>query len=229
MELLFDLDGTLTDPFLGISRCIQYALRTMGQRTPGKEDLKPFVGPPLRVTFAELLSTDDESMINEAIRRYRDRFEQVGMFENEVCPGVREGLSTLRSNGHMMRVVTSKPQVYARQIIDHFALGGWFEEVYGSELSGRNANKTDLIKMVLGEQSLDHATTWMIGDRAQDVIGGRANAIGTIAVLWGYGTREELSGAEPDALVATMSELCGFLHCLTPAAADERRPPAPGR
>jgi phosphoglycolate phosphatase len=207
MNLLFDLDGTLTDPVVGITRCIQHALVRLGHEPPPAAALARFVGPPLRGTFAELLGTDDGELVARAIAGYRERFVEVGMFENQVYPDVANGLDRLAARGHRLWVVTSKPRVYAARIVEHFGLAGRFSGVYGSELDGTNVDKTDLVRVVLAREELRPADTWMIGDRAQDVRGGRANGARTAGVLWGYGSDEELRAAEPDLLVASMADL----------------------
>lgn len=207
MDLLFDLDGTLTDPVVGITRCIQHAMSELGCDAQPSSDLARFVGPPLAATFATLLSTDDQDLIRRAIALYRERFVTLGMFENVIYPDVARGLGGLVADGNRLWVVTSKPQVYARQVIEHFRLRSYFSAVYGSELDGRNTDKGDLIRMVSANEKMKTDETWMIGDRAQDVRGGRINGIRTVAVLWGYGSEEELRAEEPDVLVRSMSEL----------------------
>jgi phosphoglycolate phosphatase len=198
MELLFDLDGTLTDPVLGITRSIQHALVALGHPAPETATLHRFVGPPLRATFAELLATDDPGLIERAVALYRERFSEVGLFENVVYPEVPRVLAALVEAGHRLWVVTSKPHVYARRIVEHFGLRGRFNDIYGSELDGRNTDKVDLIRVVLATERLVPGETWMIGDRALDVRGGRENGTRTAGVLWGYGSEAELRAAGPD-------------------------------
>lgn len=217
MNLLFDLDGTLTDPVVGISRCIQHAMSRLGRKPPESNELSRFVGPPLRGTFAELLSTNDATLVSRAITFFRERFVADGMFENEVYPDVAKGLEQLAAGGHRLWVVTSKPEVYARQIVRHFGLSSWFSEIYGSELDGTNADKVDLVRVVLEREGIAAGETWMIGDRAQDVRGGRVNGTRTAGVLWGYGTRQELSAAEPDLLLESMAGLVAYMRCSTEA------------
>jgi phosphoglycolate phosphatase len=207
VNLLFDLDGTLTDPVVGITRCMQHALLRLGRDAPASHGLAQFVGPPLRGTLAALLSTTDDALIARAIALYRARFVAAGMFENEVYPGVAEALEQLAAGGHRLWVVTSKPEIYARQIIGHFGLSSWFRQIYGSELDGRNADKADLVRVVLDREGLAPGQTWMIGDRAQDVRGGRLNGTRTAGVLWGYGTEQELRAEAPDILLASMADL----------------------
>jgi phosphoglycolate phosphatase len=207
VNLLFDLDGTLTDPGVGITRCIQHALAGMGRRVPAMDDLLRFVGPPLRCTFEELLETHDDAQLDEAIRLYRSRFGAIGILENVLYPDVPSVLADLGAAGHRLWVVTSKPHLFARRIVDHFGLGSLFERTYGSELSGENADKTDLIRIVLEREGLAARDTWMIGDRAQDIVAARANGVASVAALWGYGTREELRSAGPDWLAGSIGEL----------------------
>ena len=208
MEIFFDLDGTLTDPLLGITRCIQHALVRLGRTAPELESLRRCVGPPLRDSFAELLETEDEELLARAIGLYRERFQPVGMFENGVYPDVPEGLETLRGWGYRLWVVTSKPRVFAEEIVRHFGLGGFFERVHGSELSGENADKGDLIRHVLSLEGIAPGEAWMVGDRMHDILGARRNGVEAIGVLWGYGSEEELRAAGPRRIVGSMAELC---------------------
>lgn len=212
MNIFFDLDGTLTDPGVGITRCIQHALEGLGLPVPEAESLRRCVGPPLQNSFAELLGTRDDALVAEAIRLYRERFVTAGMFENSVYAGVPAALEVLRRDGHRLWVVTSKPHVFARQIVEHFGLSAFFERVYGSELSGENSDKGRLIRVALTQEELSPGQVCMVGDRAVDIEGARSNGVGAIGVLWGYGSREELIAAAPDRLVASMAELCGCVE-----------------
>jgi len=215
VKLLFDLDGTLTDPGSGITRCLRYALAALGKPVPAASDLGWCVGPPLRGTFAELLGSGDPELLDQAIALYRERFEAVGMFENAVYPGVVDGLRQLRMAGHELWVVTSKPQVYARRILVHFDLRDAFVAVYGSELSGVNADKGRLLRQVLAAEGFQ-GRPCMIGDRRHDVEAAHANGLPAVGVLWGYGSREELVAAGADALVESMRQLVQVLGA-TPA------------
>lgn len=207
MDLLFDLDGTLTEPARGIILCFQHALQKLGRASPDNETLKRYIGPPLRGTFAELLATQDAALVEVAIGHFRERFSEAGMFENEVYPGVAAGLEALLEGGHRLWIATSKPAVYARQIVAHFGLAGYFRHVYGAELSGANGEKAVLIRYMLEREQIDPGGAWMIGDRALDIHGGRASGTRTAGVLWGFGSEEELRGAAPDLLAASMPEL----------------------
>lgn len=212
MEILFDLDGTLTDSGAGITRCIQEALRRLGSAVPPEESLRCFVGPPLRETFARLLATRDEATLAEAIRLYRERFVAIGMFENALYPGVAEGIERLREGGHRLWVATSKPQVYARRILEHFAIAGAFAGVHGPDLSERHHDKRDLLRELLATERLSAPEACMVGDRVHDVEGARANGVAAVGVLWGYGTADELREAGPDHVVETMAALCAYFE-----------------
>jgi phosphoglycolate phosphatase len=211
MELLFDLDGTLTDPASGITRCLEHALRSLGRQVPSSDALRRYIGSPLRETFGELLATADPCAIDAAVRHYRDRFGTVGLYENALYCDVPDGLTELRGLQHRLWVVTSKPRVYAERIVEHFRLKEFFQDIYGSELSGERVVKGDLIAHVLKEERLSPPKVWMIGDRSYDIIGGRTNGTLTMGVLWGYGSREELREARPDVLAESMSVLVDHL------------------
>jgi phosphoglycolate phosphatase len=207
MNLLFDLDGTLTDPGLGIARCLQHALSALGRQVPSVPELSWCVGPPLRGTLAKLLGSSDAEMLDRATGLYRERFVSLGMFENSVYPGVVAGLGHLRKGGHQLWVVTSKPQVYARKILAHFCLADAFVSVYGSELSGENADKATLIRSVLSIERFNEQPR-MVGDRCHDIEAAHANGLPGVGVLWGYGSRAELEAAGSDTLVESMEQLC---------------------
>jgi phosphoglycolate phosphatase len=217
--LLFDLDGTLTDPARGITACIQHAMRQMGHGPPDEHTLHRFIGPPLRGSLAELLRTDDALTLDAALGHYREWFSTVGIYENELYPFVRSGLAALRAGGHRTWVVTSKPTPYARRIIEHFNLTWSFEHVYGSELSGERSDKAELLRHVLRCEGLDPDSTWMIGDRSHDMRGGIANGLHTAGALWGYGSARELTEAGADILIDDL----GALHTHLERRPDVRR------
>ncbi len=200
MNLLFDLDGTLTDPRQGILACFQYALKALHVDPPPDRELEGFIGPPLHESFARLFGFDNEAMVKPAVALYRERFAVRGMFENSVYPGIVEALAQLSARGAWLSVATVKPTVFAERIVDHFGLSRFFHRVYGSELDGTNSDKTDLLGHLLEAESLSPIDTVMIGDRAQDVLAAKANGIVSVGVLWGYGSRDELLSAAPEAL-----------------------------
>lgn len=209
--LLFDLDGTLTDPKPGIVGCLRFALDQLGVSCPSDDVLTNFIGPPLRATFALLLDTSDGSQIEEAIRLYRQRFAATGLYENQVYAGVPAMLEHAQQAATVMYVATSKPAVYAERIVQHFGLDHHFRQVYGAELDGRRENKADLVAYVLASEGVDAQTAVMIGDRAADVLAAKANGVRSIGVLWGYGSAHELLDAGVDILCQTPSELAAHL------------------
>lgn len=203
--IYFDLDGTLTDPKPGITRSIQYALTKLDRAViPTEDELTWCIGPPLRASFVRLLGGEDSA--DRAVDLYRERFSDVGLYENSLYPGISEVLTTLRASGHRLFVATSKPHIFAERIIDHFGLRPHFDHVFGSELDGTRVDKSDLLEYALKQAAAEPSTTLMIGDRSHDIIGAKNNGIPGIGVLYGYGSRDELLGA-------------GALHvCDTPAA-----------
>jgi phosphoglycolate phosphatase len=207
MHILFDLDGTLTDPFDGITKCISHALSELGRTPPPQSRLKWCIGPPLADSFRKLLGTREQNIISEAVDLYRQRFARVGLYENRVYPGITESLEELFSINHRLYVATSKPALFAQRIIDHFNLRHYFTAIYGSELDGTNSNKGELIKLILDREHIDPGQALMIGDRKHDIIGAQRNAVRCLAVLWGYGTKEELELAGADGLIPFTEEL----------------------
>jgi len=190
MHLLFDLDGTLTDPKQGIVACIRYALSRMDIEIAPDIKLESYIGPPLRDTFRSLCGEDCD--VEAAVGFYRERFSTVGLFENQVYDGIPLCLEQLRDRVKTIHLATSKPRIYAEQIIQHFGLERYFDVIYGSELDGRLDDKTELINHILKREKLNAANTVMIGDRSFDVVGARNNNIRAIGVLWGYGSEAEL-------------------------------------
>jgi phosphoglycolate phosphatase len=203
--VLFDLDGTLTNPFAGITNSMQHALRLLKFDPPASEDLRRFIGPPLQVTFLEILG--DEARATQALSFYRTRYGEVGKFENELIPGITDALQTLTDAGYTLFVATSKLESYSIDIIDHFGLAPFFRRVHGSALDGSRADKGELIRHILQTEGLDPRRTVMIGDRLHDVLGAAMNDVGTIGVLWGFGDRAELEGAGAARIAATPAEL----------------------
>jgi phosphoglycolate phosphatase len=191
--LFFDLDGTLTDPKPGITGSIQYALRKLDRPVPSQDELTWCIGPPLRASFVTLLG--GESLADRAVEYYRERFGDIGLFENGVYPGIESMLAALSQSHLRMFVATSKPYVFARRIIDHFGLAGHFENIFGSELDGTRVHKSDLLAYALEQTGVEASRALMIGDRSHDVLGAKANGMNAIGVTYGYGSREELIAA----------------------------------
>ena len=205
MIALFDLDGTLTDPKTGITRSVQYALDKLRRPVPEANELTWMIGPPLIAGFTELLGGADE--VQDAVRLYRERYGTIGLFENEVYAGIPALLKNLREKDVRLYVATSKLQVFARRILDHFELSRFFIEIYGSDLDNRNADKRDLIRHILEQECLDPAGAIMIGDRKHDANGAKANGLASIGVTWGYGSRQELLDAGVACLVDAPQDL----------------------
>ncbi|TWI57557.1 phosphoglycolate phosphatase [Pseudomonas duriflava] len=205
-HLLFDLDGTLTDPKLGITRSIQYALAQMGVDEPNLDNLIHFIGPPLHGAFMETYGfTSEEAW--QAIEHYRERFREEGLYENFPYPGIHELLAELQATERKLYVVTSKPWIYANEILRHFELTGYFKAVYGSELDGTHSDKADLIGHVLETEQLAAETCLMIGDRKHDLIGARHNSVEAAGVCYGYGGRAELDAEAPAYVFETLEDL----------------------
>jgi phosphoglycolate phosphatase len=199
MIALFDLDGTLTDPKTGITRSVQYALDKLRRPVPDADELTWMIGPPLIAGFTELLGGAGE--VQEAVRLYRERYSDIGLYENEVYAGIPALLQDLRAKDVRLYVATSKLQSFARRILDHFELSQFFSEIYGSDLDNRNADKRDLLRHILEQERFDPAGAVMIGDRKHDAIGAKANGLASIGVTWGYGSRQELLDAGVACLV----------------------------
>lgn len=209
--LLFDLDGTLTDPKPGITRSVQYALRRLGIASDDLERLTPFIGPPLAESFRRYYNLPDAE-VERAIAYYREYFGKSGMYENAVYPGIPVLLDALMEQGRTLVVATSKPITYAERILAHFDLARFFTVIAGSELDGTRTAKAEVVEYALAALPwMDRAGCVMIGDREHDVLGARTAGIASIAVGYGYGTRQELEAARPTYLARTVAELATLL------------------
>lgn len=203
--VLFDLDGTLTDPKEGITRCVAYALEHFGIHVEDTDTLCPFIGPPLYECFEKFYHLTHEEA-EKAVEIYRERFRPIGMFENEVYEGIPALLADLKTAGITVALATSKPQEFALKILEHFDLLRYFDIVVGSELSGARIEKQDVIREVIAQlTSARREPIIMVGDRCFDVEGAAAEGIPCIGVLYGYGNREELKNAV--GIAATVKEL----------------------
>jgi phosphoglycolate phosphatase len=211
LVLLFDLDGTLTDPKAGIVRCMKYALRKLGAPCPSDDVLASFIGPPLRGTFAVLLETSDRSVVEQALALYREEYGATGLFENHVYAGVTQMLDHVRRVASAAFVATLKPKPYADRIVRRLGLEPYFAGVYGAELGGRFDNKAELLAHLLATEKVPRELAVMIGDRAGDIVSARANRVRSIGVLWGYGSEFELAEARADGLCAAPGELAACL------------------
>lgn len=192
---LFDLDGTLTDPGEGITRSVQYALAKFGICVEDRRELYCFIGPPLHESFEVYYGFSRQDAMR-AVDYYREYYAVKGIFENKVYEGIPEALAALRERGVRISLATSKPEGYAKQILEHFDLIGYFDAVAGSNMDGTRTKKAEVVEralMLLGNPDVHDCV--MIGDREHDVLGGAAHGMDTIGVTFGYGSEQELQKA----------------------------------
>ena len=207
-SILFDLDGTLTDSGEGIFNCAELALRHFNLPIPTRQEMRVFVGPPLRETFAKFgVPTDG---IETALEVYRSRYNTIGLFENTPYPGIREMLEKLRSDGHRLFVATSKPESMAVRILEKFDLDQYFEIICGATFDKTRDSKEAVIAYLL-ERSADNGHAVMVGDTAYDVIGAKHHGIPTIGVAWGYGKVADMVSAGAVAIARDTEELFNLL------------------
>lgn len=208
--VLFDLDGTLTDPKPGITQCVQYALRCMGIEEPDLDKLEPFIGPPLTDSFREFYGMDQEQAA-EAVAKYRERFSEKGLYENEIYPGMKQMLENLKTAGCHLAVASSKTEHFVKLILEYFDIDGYFEVIVGSELDGTRCQKEEVVAEALrrffpdGNIPCDDIV--MVGDRKFDIIGGREMGLHQIGVAYGYAPEGELEAAEAEYIVNDLDEL----------------------
>ena len=214
-HIFFDLDGTLTDPKVGITKSVAYALQHFGVEVADLDQLCPFIGPPLKDSFMSFYHFSSRQA-DLAVEKYREYFSETGMFENVVYPGIERLLKALSGAGKTLVVATSKPTVFAEKILAHFQLASYFSAIIGSELDGRRVEKADVIAHALSAQSgifpePDPCQTVMIGDRKYDIEGAKANGIDSIGVLFGYGTAQELKASGAGRIVESVGQLQNIL------------------
>ena len=211
-NILLDLDGTLTDPKVGITTSARYGLDKIGYPVDDSTNLDWIIGPPLKASLAKILNVYlSDDLAEQALLGYRERFSAIGLYENEVYPTVVETLEKLKEKKYQLFLATAKPTIYAKQILEHFNLAHYFNEIYGSELSGERTNKGDLITYILEQENLKPEECIMVGDREYDILGARKNAIETIAVEYGYGSLDELTQANPKVRIQQFSDLLQYL------------------
>lgn len=219
--ILFDLDGTLTDPKVGITKCVQYALSKFGIEEPDLDKLEPFIGPPLLDSLHEFYGFDEEKG-KQAVVYYRERFQTVGLYENEVYPGISGLLDKLRKAGRRLAVASSKPTVYVERILEHFHILEYFDVIVGSELDGTRCKKEEVVeealrqlfkaygkagdakKIVPGDM---RGQTVMVGDRRFDIEGAKAFGIVSVGVDYGYARPGELREAGADMVAESVEKL----------------------
>ena len=211
--MLFDLDGTLTDPKEGITKSCQYGLRAIGIDVPDLKELEQFIGPPLIPAFQEVYGITEEQAYY-AVDKFRERFAPIGIKENELLNGVPQMLEKLKEEGQILAVASSKPEPFVRQILADFGQAHWFDDMIGSTLDEKHAGKAEVIAAALarlGIEKMDREQIIMVGDRMHDVEGALAHGIRTVGVTFGYGGREELSEAGAWKIVDSMEELTKVL------------------
>ena len=205
-NILFDLDGTLTDPKQGITKSVQYALAKFNIFEENLDKLEPFIGPPLADSFMEIYAFS-ESDAKTAIAYYREYFQDKGIFDNKLYAGMKELLEMLTNQQRILRVATSKPTVFAERILKYFEIDKYFQFICGSNLDGTRIDKSEIIKHILDKENLVIDDTLMIGDRKHDIIGAHKNGMASIGVGYGYGSEQELIEIKPTFYVKTVQEL----------------------
>lgn len=229
--ILFDLDGTLTDPKIGITTCVQYALKAFGIEEPDLDKLECFIGPPLKDSFKQFYGMNDEQA-QQATAKYRERFVVTGLFENEIYPGVPEMLRQIKQSGKKISIASSKPTELVKRILEHFDIAQYFDYVVGSEMDGRRSKKEEVVEEALrllladtsdsknevsGESGvLDRSVIIkediaMVGDRKFDIEGAKAFGLTSVGVSFGYAPEGELEEAGAEYIVDTVTELLELL------------------
>lgn len=208
--ILFDLDGTLTDPKEGITKSVQHALKSFGITENNLSLLEPFIGPPLKESFMNFYSMTEEEAL-KAVEVYRERFSEKGLYENEVYPGIDKLLAKLKEEGKHLAVASSKPTFFVNKILKYFSLDKYFDVVMGSELDGTRVKKeeviTEALKQLTGSEKPDTSNIVMVGDRKFDVEGAKAFSMTSVGVRYGYAQENELEEAGADYIVSTVKEL----------------------
>ena len=216
-HIFFDLDGTLTDPALGITNSFIHALKFYGMEIPSYEELCKLIGPPLPYSFEITFGFSHEKAM-EAVAKYREYFSTKGLFENKVYDGIPELLQTLKEKGKHLVVATSKPEEYSIKIIEHFGLAKYFDFVCGSLMDESRSKKDEVIAYALERCGLgegDKQNVLMVGDRFHDIEGAKKNNLKSCGVLFGYGSREELEDAGADYIVKSVKELLEVIFDLS--------------
>src|SRR4249919_3791669 len=203
--LFFDLDGTLIDSAVGITRCVAYALEKLGEPVPADAELRRWIGPSLRDSFGPLLG--DAARTEHAVELYRERFDALGWREHEVYPGIAEAIEGLHADGHRLAVVTAKNEPHAVRILDHLPFGHRFETVSGATVDGRISHKPELIAAALERLQVAASACWMIGDRRMDIEGANHHRMRSVGVAWGFGGEDELRAAGATQIIFAPAQL----------------------
>lgn len=210
MFLLFDLDGTLTDPGVGITNSVAYALSQFGIEVKDRQTLYPFIGPPLLDAFHRFYGFGEEDC-KKALSCYREYFTEQGIFQNVVYEGIPQVLTSLCEKGHTLLVATSKPEPFAQRILAHFSLDVHFSFVAGATMDEKRTKKEDVIAYALAKNKIEPKQAIMIGDREHDIWGAKANHLRSIGVLYGYGSLKELKNAGANAIAQTPEDILRFV------------------
>lgn len=212
--ILFDLDGTVTDPMIGITKSVQYALNKFHIEIDDLKVLCKFIGPPLKDSFMDFYNFSEEDAL-KAITYYREYFSTKGLYENTVYENFKDMLIELKNQGMSLIIATSKPTIFAEKILEHFNLKKYFDFISGSNLDNTRTKKADVINYALEQQGIKNTSeVIMIGDREHDVIGAKTLNIESIGVLYGYGSYDELSNSGADYIVKDINELKSLLLSL---------------
>ena len=207
--ILFDMDGTICDSARGILKSVQYSLDYLGIKTPDIETLRPFLGPPIRESYRQAFNLEGEEL-EIAVAKYRERYIPVGMFENDLYPGIYELIRDLKSDGRIIILATGKVHDQAEQILKHFDLLKYFDFVSGCELDGTRSHKHEIIEYALENTGGEKSSAVMLGDRYHDIVGAAKTGVASIGVLYGYCTREEIAAHNPDYTAETVEDLRGL-------------------
>ena len=205
---LFDLDGTITDPKIGITTCVQYSLKFFGIKEENLDKLECFIGPPLHKSYQEYYGLSEEQSII-AVEKYRERYRDIGIFECTMYDGISEVLSNIKAQGGKIGLATSKPEEFAKRLLDHYDISRYFDCITGSMMDGRRTEKCQVIEEVFKRMGVvdNKEEVIMIGDRLHDVIGAKTMGIETIGVKYGYSVGDELNEAGAEYVVETVEEL----------------------
>ena len=209
--VLFDLDGTLTDPGLGITNSVMYALKKFNIEVEDRASLYKFIGPPLRESYAKYYHLSDEE-ITRAVAYYREYFSVKGIYENELYEGIAEMLEQIKDSGRKVVLATSKPEEFAAEILRYFHIDHYFDFVAGSTMDGARVRKADVITYALESYGItDLSLAVMVGDREHDILGAKEIGLDSIGVLYGYGSREELQSAGATYLAEQVTDIMNFI------------------
>ena len=209
--IFFDLDGTLTNPKKGITTCVQYALESFGIKEPDNDKLTPFIGPPLKESFMGIYGMNDADA-DRAVEKYRERFSTVGLYENEMFIGIPEMLQGLSEAGKKMAVVTAKPYVYAVEILKHFAILKYLDEVFGPSFDELHIGKSIIVERAVNHYGKENISRMvMVGDRKMDIEGAKDNGIASVGVRFGFAEKNELESAGADYIADNVGELSEIL------------------